>query len=233
MLEEVVRRARALPPHIRAAVPTVQRLVELAPQPGEQRPEAWADFMARAVCLDLGEGYLKYPSYVIGNAITDLDLQVRSALATLSIQPPEGFPEGGTGAAAATGGAGSEPGGLETGLRSPAQPEATERSQPEPGYLGLIVDEGKREVRRQGRAGVVHFGGRDIPWRLLRELIQARDNYSPKYDLARRVWDPEAEAELPDDGSIWNAVSQLRRMINPLGVGIKSIKNRCRLTERG
>jgi hypothetical protein len=92
------------------------------------------------------------------------------------------------------------------------------KEQPRPGFLGIILDEGRYEVRRKGYPPV-SFGGDTILWRLLKALVRGGDAWYCNTDLARDVWydDP---AYAPDDNAIQAQITKLRKKLQPLDIGI-------------
>lgn len=46
-----------------------------------------------------------------------------------------------------------------------------------PDYLGLILDEGNRRIRREGRAETVELASRELMWGLIKKLLRNRESY--------------------------------------------------------
>jgi hypothetical protein len=88
-----------------------------------------------------------------------------------------------------------------------------------PGFLGIVLDEGRREARRVGYPTLV-LKGKPILWELLWVLEAGRTNWRSKSDLRNSVWEPlNKEVE---DNAIEKAVSNLKPLLRDLGVTIES-----------
>jgi hypothetical protein len=92
-------------------------------------------------------------------------------------------------------------------------------SDAKPGFLGIMLDEGRRDARRVGYPTLV-LKGKPILWKLLRVLEDGGSYWRSKSDLRNAVWEPlNKEA---DDNAIEKAVSNLKRLLRDLGITIES-----------
>jgi hypothetical protein len=119
---------------------------------------------------------------------------------------------------------------VEAGLAGVCRSRGAAHTEPEraddgPGrkslFLGLDLDQDRPEVRRKGYRDVVKFGGNKRLWNLFMRLYLRADASSSEDDLRRTVWQDKAEVEI---GTIEGAVSDLRRLIRPLGLCIPQAK---------
>lgn len=89
-------------------------------------------------------------------------------------------------------------------------------------YLDLRLDESRRVVTREGMTGAeVDLARSRISWALLNALMQNGSGYSSLSTL-RMVWRGFGRTEEPEDGTIHDAISVLRRRLKPLGVKIQN-----------
>jgi hypothetical protein len=111
---------------------------------------------------------------------------------------------------------------------SAAEPDETALAY---GYLGLQFDDQRLIVKRAGYDATVDFSRSPLQWELLKFLSQSEDRCAFRVALAR-VWKSIGVASDPEEGTMTNAVSELRRKIEVLGITIKSIwKRGWKLTE--
>jgi DNA-binding response OmpR family regulator len=90
--------------------------------------------------------------------------------------------------------------------------------------LDLALDHGRRRVTR-GAGLFVDLGGQCRLWKILAELSKRFDAFYPKNDLIAAVWDEDGLAYYGiEDNTVYAAVSDLRRMLHPLGLHIKHVK---------
>jgi DNA-binding winged helix-turn-helix (wHTH) protein len=89
------------------------------------------------------------------------------------------------------------------------------------GYLALELNEGEQRVRRQGHT--VDLSHSPLQWSILKALVDAQ-GIPLSEDQLRRVWDRYGVARKPTSGTITDAISEVRRAIEPLGVSIKSLR---------
>jgi hypothetical protein len=92
-----------------------------------------------------------------------------------------------------------------------------------PGYLGLQVDEAKRRVQRKGTTPVVEFQGNKLIFMLFCKLLDKGEALTSPEEL-RRVWDSLGGSHLPELSTIRDAVSELRGLLKPLSVGVKTTR---------
>jgi hypothetical protein len=90
-----------------------------------------------------------------------------------------------------------------------------------PGYLGLILDQEKREVRRQGMSNILELNNLDFE--LLKVFVDGCGRYLSENQL-KTAWSNANCDDNPYNNRIIGAVSQLRQKILPLGVLIKTKK---------
>ncbi len=103
--------------------------------------------------------------------------------------------------------------------------EANPSAADEIGFLGIVLDEQRLEVRRVGY-DPVRFSGGGILWRLLKALVRKKDHWYAKKDLARDVWVTEDEPlrDCAYDNAVEKQLSLLRKKLEPVGIGIKTAK---------
>ena len=89
------------------------------------------------------------------------------------------------------------------------------------GYLGLQLDEGRRVVRRAGWDVEVELSSANLHWGMLLALEKSRDSWLSSESL-RLVWKNFGTDDNPEEGTVNDAVSELRRKLRPLGINIKS-----------
>jgi hypothetical protein len=94
-------------------------------------------------------------------------------------------------------------------LSSPAEMADAKTEPGKPGYLGLILDEGFRTVRRQNREGILDLQSNNLSWGLLIRLMQSRGAYCSRQEI-KVVWESHGNSEFPQDGTIDDAISRLR-----------------------
>lgn len=86
-----------------------------------------------------------------------------------------------------------------------------------PGYLGLIVDQARRCVRREGLSEEVTLTG--LPFAVFVLLLRNRDSWTPR-QIIRDEWrrtDPRAD---PEPDTVRSQISDLRGFLRPLGIAI-------------
>jgi hypothetical protein len=98
-------------------------------------------------------------------------------------------------------------------------------------YLGLTLDQGRRQVRREGFDEAIEFGGKRIAWKLLVRLQGARDAYSSVDDLGS-AWQ-DVGRDKPGTERLYPEISKLEKMLRPLGLEIQNAPDTgWRLVER-
>lgn len=105
--------------------------------------------------------------------------------------------------------------------------KGTEIKEDEPqgkGYLGLELDEGRHIVRRAGRDAEVDLSSSNLHWGMLLALEKSRDSWLLLQSL-RFVWKNYGVDDNPVEGTVNDAVSELRQKLRPLGINIKSSRN--------
>jgi hypothetical protein len=85
-----------------------------------------------------------------------------------------------------------------------------EQQPPQPGFLGIILDESNYTVSRAGYAAVP-FGTAGILWKLLKALLKKKANWYPKNALARAVWEPSGQDRGADDNAVEAQLVLLRK----------------------
>jgi hypothetical protein len=94
------------------------------------------------------------------------------------------------------------------------------------GYLGLSIDAGRFEVRRQGFQGKkAVFAGRKLLWHLLLTLFKNGEVYCPK-EVIEKVWSDHGNSEYPASSTMDSAKSDLNTLLEPLSVCASSV-SRC------
>jgi hypothetical protein len=91
------------------------------------------------------------------------------------------------------------------------------RIPPPPGYLGLILDESRGELRREGYPDPVPIDPRKIP--IVRLLLQNRDSRT-SMNMLQDI--STADGYERSQGTIYNEISELRTMLRPLGLSVGS-----------
>jgi hypothetical protein len=102
-------------------------------------------------------------------------------------------------------------------LSSPARP-----GQEEAGHLGLVLDEGRREVHRRGHEGFISLARSDQLWKVMRLLVGQGGRYTEKGAIANATWknaDPHGRRADVD-----RCISRLREHLKPLGVTVEVAK---------
>jgi hypothetical protein len=115
---------------------------------------------------------------------------------------------------------GAEPATQEAGAShahsGPVGPDSTSS----PGYLGLVPDEKNRRVTREGVEAP--FRGKKLAWKLFLELWKNGKDYMSEEIIYERVWGHKAGSSTPDKVTIRRTVTDLRKLIKPLGVTVES-----------
>jgi hypothetical protein len=130
---------------------------------------------------------------------------------------------------AASGESGADPaprevhGGGPPGTTSDEQPDAGEAaaSLPAPGYLGLIVDEGRHQLRRAGRAEVVELGRGPLNLNLVKYFVKRRDLLTD-LPLLLKVWEVSGRAAQPEESTVRDRICDLNKLLRTLDVEINS-----------
>lgn len=86
--------------------------------------------------------------------------------------------------------------------------------------LGLVLDHSRHQVTRQG-CSPVDLGGNCRLWAILTELCKRHNAYLLKKDLISAVW---GYGVIPEEVTVYAAMSELRRRLRPLGLTIKHTK---------
>jgi hypothetical protein len=108
---------------------------------------------------------------------------------------------------------------LEQSENTQDHPEGIVETTPRPGYLGLIIHPGRMTVGRVGLEAVVSLAGKKLKWGLLLRLIDTRDSYC-SMDMLRGVWSDYGRSDDPDIGTVHDALSELKKLLQPLGLAI-------------
>ncbi len=90
-----------------------------------------------------------------------------------------------------------------------------------PGYLGLLFDEDRYVVGREGINDEVPLS--HLNWCLLRKL-NSFGNRPASRDALKLAWKDADLAVDPDDARIDDALTDLRKLIKPLGLGTKAFR---------
>jgi hypothetical protein len=105
---------------------------------------------------------------------------------------------------------------VQTDEQPPAQQEPP---LPRAGYLGLRVDDDRRTISREGFTGVVNLQDSRIKWAIFKKLAQNRDvPVAPEAIIA--LWDAHGIARKPSDGTVNDAVGELRASVKAIGLTI-------------
>jgi hypothetical protein len=89
-------------------------------------------------------------------------------------------------------------------------------------YLDLVFDDGAHRVVRKGAAA--EFGGNVVLWELARALFKRGEGYYRLNDLRNDVWERYGLTPSPEDATVYAAVNDVRKLLKPLGVGVKHTK---------
>ena len=110
---------------------------------------------------------------------------------------------------------------------APAEDKPPTQPQWRKGYLGLLFDEDHRIVRREGHAEKeVPLTARPQLWDLLCKLEHTEAAPVDREELARLCREAGLDREDADDEVILRtALCELRRLMKPLGIDPKSIRN--------
>lgn len=92
------------------------------------------------------------------------------------------------------------------------------------GYLDVRLDEKRRLAwRRDLQADLTHH---PLCWDLLKVLIQSRGELVLREEI-RKVWKGEsAYDDDPSDSAVYDAIANLRALLKPLSIAIKSVRGR-------
>ncbi len=93
---------------------------------------------------------------------------------------------------------------------------------PRPGFLGLILVETERVVRRRGYSESVCLGDCEIRWKLLKALIRAAEQRLARVDLIRTAWEPNEPVE---ENTLQKHMSLLRKDLILLGIRVHTLRN--------
>jgi DNA-binding response OmpR family regulator len=85
--------------------------------------------------------------------------------------------------------------------------------------LGLVLEHDRRRATRESGHST-ELGGNGRLWDLLEALARRHDAYYPTNDLIRAVW----VGYSVEAGTLWGAVSDLRKALLPLGLTIRHVK---------
>jgi DNA-binding response OmpR family regulator len=102
----------------------------------------------------------------------------------------------------------------------------------QPGYLGLILDQGRHKVRRVGEVEEVDLSWSRLMWALLEKLCRSGDYICSRSQL-RLVWENIGLAANPEDGTINAAISDLRKELEPLSLKIANCRGTGWMLEEG
>jgi DNA-binding response OmpR family regulator len=87
--------------------------------------------------------------------------------------------------------------------------------------LDLDLDHSRHRATRRNRPPV-DFGGNCRQWAILSALAKRFDLHLAKRDLIAAVWDQDDV--MPEEVTVWAAISDLRRRLRPLGMTIMFTK---------
>jgi hypothetical protein len=145
-------------------------------------------------------------------------------VAALAVAPDPGAPRPSPAVAGESGAdtAAREVHGGRTGPESEAPPDAGEAaaSLPAPGYLGLIVDEGRHQLRRVGWDKVVDLGRGLLNLNLVKYFVKRRD-FLTNLALLEGVWEASHRGK-PEPVTVRDKISKLNKLLRKLGVEINS-----------
>ncbi|MCI0685574.1 MAG: winged helix-turn-helix domain-containing protein [Gemmataceae bacterium] len=88
--------------------------------------------------------------------------------------------------------------------------------------LGLQLDPTRHRATRDGKP-CADLGGNCRLWRILVMLAERHGSYVPKRDLIGAVWDDLGAVSI-EDGTLWSAISKLRRFLMPLDLTVRHTK---------
>src|SRR4051812_30391668 len=91
-------------------------------------------------------------------------------------------------------------------------------------YLGVKLDDSRRVVTREGMTAEVYLDRSRINWELLKLLIAKRGAFCSLHCL-HGAWEDLGGKENPKDGTIYDAISDLRRPLKPLAVKIENVRD--------
>ena len=91
------------------------------------------------------------------------------------------------------------------------------------GPLGLALDTNIRTVERDGQPA--SFGSNGRPWEVFIKLASRHPARYPVKDLGHDVWNPEGKDIDPDDNLVQLAITTVRQVLAPLGVGVDHKRN--------
>src|SRR4051794_20565061 len=83
-------------------------------------------------------------------------------------------------------------------------------------YLELVLDHDRRRVTR-APGQFVDLGGNFRLWQVLVALAKRYDAYYSTSDLISAVW----EGYPAEEGTVWGAMTDLRKMLRPLDLTVK------------
>jgi DNA-binding response OmpR family regulator len=85
--------------------------------------------------------------------------------------------------------------------------------------LGLVLNHDRHRATREP-GSCIDLGGHVRLWRLLTQLGRRYDSYYCKEDLIKAVWEDLA-CDSIEEGTLYWAISDLRRRLRPLELSIK------------
>jgi hypothetical protein len=108
---------------------------------------------------------------------------------------------------------------------APAVPPPVETLPPPPrvdwtkrGPFDLTLNTNAHTAER-GNASA-DFAGEARPWEVFVRLVERFPAYYPPRDLGREVWNPDGNDGDPDDNTVQQAISTIRRLLRPLGINV-------------
>jgi hypothetical protein len=83
----------------------------------------------------------------------------------------------------------------------------------------LAIDENSRTVWRGNRTA--NFGGNEKPWLVLVALLRRYPAFYAIEDLGPEIWNPTDRDTDPEEHTVHRTVSDLRKHLAPIGIGVK------------
>lgn len=90
-----------------------------------------------------------------------------------------------------------------------------------PGYLGLILDPGRRRLGREDSPKTVDFGEAPLAWAILGKLMANGDRRTPAAEL-KELWVGHGRNQEPDRSHIDNEIGYLNEKLKALSVSAKA-----------
>ena len=91
------------------------------------------------------------------------------------------------------------------------------------GYLGLLIDENERIVRRAGFEGEANFSQAPLKWELFALLARNQSTYTPHGEF-EGIWPTHGQTDLPGRTTVGDAVTDLRSELSKIGIDIEVLR---------